>query len=132
IPADMPPTGIGEETNQNSYNLAPLVPGMLYKCYVRRRCSDTEYSQWTEPILFSLSNSISGVVRYDSDNDGDCDSDDIAVPNVQIDLTIGEETLTAYTNAYGEYAFYNVSYEETEVTLQSYPPAGFAPTTAIT
>lgn len=132
IPADMPPTGIGEETNQSSYMLTQLVPGMLYRCYVRRRCSDTDYSPWAGPILINLSNSITGVVRYDSDNDGDCDSDDIAVPNVQIDLTIGGETLSAYTNVYGEYAFYNVSYEETEMTLQSYPPVGFAPTTAIT
>lgn len=49
-------------------------------------------------------NTISGNVRFDSDNNG-CDNDDLIFDNVKVSLTHGTESYSTFTNN-GNYKFY--------------------------
>ncbi len=49
-------------------------------------------------------NTITGVARFDFDNDG-CDDADLAVSNLQISISNGEQSGAYFTNDSGSYAF---------------------------
>lgn len=131
LPLADAPTGIGVLVNTPSYEATNLDNGD-YKFYVRTRCSEDAYSTWAGPFFFSISNGITGIVRFDSDNDSDCDDDDIGVPSVEIEITAGTETYTVYTNGNGGYAFYGLPDDITSATLQVVAPNGFDAITPVT
>jgi uncharacterized repeat protein (TIGR01451 family) len=123
LPLSDAPTGAGVLVNAPNYVVTDLEAGD-YKYYVRTKCNENNYSIWVGPFNFSIANGITGVVRYDSDNNGGCNEDDIAVPSVEIQITVGTETYSVYTNENGEYGFYNMP-DVTSVTMQVIAPNGF-------
>lgn len=57
-------------------------------------------TECTDPVL-------TGVVQYDADTNG-CDVNDAGLAGIQVSLYMGNSTYYAFTNAAGEYAFYNI------------------------
>lgn len=52
-------------------------------------------------------NTVTGIVRFDADNNG-CTEDDAPMPNFQIGMTTGNSMQYAFTDANGQYVFENV------------------------
>lgn len=117
------PTGAGVLVNEASYEATDLPMGS-YRYYVRAICED-ENSYWAGPYFFSIMNGITGTVSYDADGDGDCDVSDGIIPSMEIEVTIGEETYSVYTNEEGEYALYGVFDGVTSVGFQLLSLPGF-------
>jgi uncharacterized repeat protein (TIGR01451 family) len=62
--------------------------------------------------------SISGVVRFDADNNGCTDTDD-TVANAQVALVVGNYLIYAYTDANGEYSFDNLAFGNYYISMAS-------------
>jgi len=127
VPEGQEPTGSGVLTRNNLYSYAYVTnyPPGAYKFYVRANCNETYSSEWAGPLHFSVMNRLTGKVAYDLDGDGDCDGQDISVPGMEMQLTINNETHSVYTNNYGEYAYYYVPENVTQITLQPNPGTAF-------
>jgi len=61
---------------------------------------DLLITECTDPVL-------TGVVHYDADTNG-CDVNDAGLAGIQVSLNMANSTYYAFTNAAGEYAFYNI------------------------
>ena len=124
MPVSAPPTGNGILVDTPGYEVTDLDNGE-YKFYVRAKCNDNSDSIWVGPFNFSISNSITGIVDYDSNTNGGCDEDDNTIPSVEIQITAGTETYSVYTNENGGYAFYDLPDDIGTVTMDVIVPNGF-------
>lgn len=109
----------------NSYTVTGLTEGN-YKFRVRALCNNGETSNWSQSFNFTTGydNTITGIVRYDTDGDGTCNDINI-MPNTQIQVNINDtQTYSVYTNSQGMYTISGLPLEST-VTLQPVLPAGF-------
>ncbi len=87
---------------------------------------------WVFPIALivedceATSNTISGIVRIDSNNNG-CTSDDLPAVGITVIKTFNNTVNYTYTDAQGYYAFNNVQEGEHYVALygSSLPPGGY-------
>ncbi len=94
--------------NSNAYTQTIYV-GYLMECYI--------VSPLQLVVEDCTNNTISGVVRYDADQNG-CQSTDGVAANVQVKNVNGTNTTYAYTNALGAYTFTNVQDGQNVLTLQ--------------
>lgn len=93
--------------NPQSYaNIAPL-PWIIY---VRVESNFSNCFEVVElPLIFGgcTDNDLFGTIAYDIDNNG-CGTGDITAAWIPVTYTSGNFVVTTYTNASGEYAFYNL------------------------
>lgn len=95
-------------TNLNAYTQTIYV-GYLQECYV--------VSPLQLVVEDCTNNYISGVIRYDADQNG-CQPTDGFASNIQVTNVNGANTTYAYTNAIGAYTFTNVQAGTNVLTLQ--------------
>lgn len=75
-------------------------------------------------------NTISGHVRLDADNNG-CSANDGGVPNLAVHKLVGNNVITAYTDAQGKYMFTNIPEGNNALMLQNPLPSGLVLTSPI-
>ncbi|MFP5438436.1 MAG: choice-of-anchor J domain-containing protein [Bacteroidia bacterium] len=124
VPADQEPTGVGVITNSQGAMIPNLVAG-AYKFYVRSICNETYSSTWAGPFYFTAMNRVTGKVSYDFNGDGDCGDGDMPIPGIEMQLTIGNRTYSVYTNEDGNYAYYYVPENVSQITFQPRPGPAF-------
>lgn len=95
-------------TNLTAYTQTIYV-GYLQECYV--------VSPLQLVVEDCTNNTISGVIRYDADQNG-CQPTDGFASNIQVTNVNGANTSYAYTNALGAYTFTNVQAGQNVLTLQ--------------
>ena len=124
VPQGTPPTGVGIVTNVPTYTFTGLAGGD-YDIYVRTICDGTQ-SIWVPATSVVIpSNTVTGVVRYDSNGDGICNAQDNILPGAEIAvIPNGTPVFYIYANTQGEYSFGALG-ESNTVSLQVTPPAGF-------
>ena len=109
-------------TNIDAYSQTIYV-GYLMECYV------------VSPLQLLVdnctNNTISGVIRYDADQNG-CQSTDGFASNVQVTNVNGANTTYAYTNALGAFTFTNVQTGQNVLTLQGLTTGSVATPTSQT
>ncbi|PZR24492.1 MAG: hypothetical protein DI539_00525 [Flavobacterium psychrophilum] len=115
------PTGVGVVVNDNEYVITNLVAG-AYKFYVRSVCGPEHMSAWSGPFNFSTdisyNNVLHGIVKYDWNDDGDCDLDGV-VQNAAVAVSVnGVYAYTVYTNELGEYTIYSLPDGTNTLSLQ--------------
>lgn len=129
VPESDAPTGQGVIVNDNSYTDTDIEPG-FYKVYIRSLCDDGGVSVWTGPFQANVgyNNQLNGVLKYDSNNDGECDDNNGAtlLYNKALSVTMdGGEPFTVYTGLGGHYSIHNIADGEHTFTIEVPPFAGF-------
>ena len=131
VPAGSPAplnTTTGIPTSTNPVIVENLSQNTSYEFYVKIICDEENSSPWSAPFAFEVgtSNSVSGTVMIDANNDAACNTLDYAWPSMEIVATVnGGSPFSVYTNASGEYVIYNLPDGPGSVTLTPVSPNGF-------
>jgi len=133
----------GEEPNANTVpsgttTVNPVIindiePGADYTVYVRAVCTamlgGTFTSEWSQPAYFTIGsgNYLTGNVSVDVNGDGICDSNDVAVPGIELVATIGTNApISVYADNEGHYIIDNIAAgANVPVSINPVAPAGF-------
>jgi uncharacterized repeat protein (TIGR01451 family) len=126
----VPATAPSGTATTNPFEIAYLSPETDYFLYVRIVCEDESQSYWAGPSALNVGtgNLITGTVRIDSNEDGDCsDAEDFAIPGTQLVVTVGtDEPIYAFANVEGQYVIDNLpDGDDVAVTIQPVAPYGF-------
>jgi uncharacterized repeat protein (TIGR01451 family) len=124
----------GVTVTGNSVALTNFSPNTTYSFYVRAICPN-QTSVWAGPFDFTIGtgNTITGTIMADVNNDGVCNDQDVAIPGVEIEVSIdGMDAASVYTNENGEYIIFNLANGISTISLQPLAPAGYAAIPAVT
>ncbi|WP_116790021.1 DUF7619 domain-containing protein [Flavobacterium psychrotrophum] len=130
VPQGSPASGPGTLSVSNPYVVTGLTPGTCYSFYVRAVCDATTASAYSGPFNFCIEeNILSGIVRYETNGDGVCNTQDNVLPFAQLEVFFNNIfAFTTYADANGRYRA-TISPEQTVVSVHPVLPAGFPDTT---
>lgn len=129
---------VGTVTTSVQYTVTGLTPGQCYQFYVRTLCSATMYSEWSGPYSFCSIppqgvNHLTGTVRADINGDGICNSNDLVLSNVELQVAInGVNAGSVFTNLEGSYDVYLAAQEAVTVTLSPVALSGLLTPASVT
>lgn len=126
VPQGSPASWPGTVSVSNPYVVTGLTPGTCYSFYVRSVCDAVTTSAYSGPFNFCIEeNILTGIVTYDSNGDGVCNTQDSILPFAQLEVFFNNVyAFTTYADATGRYRA-TISPEQTLVSLHPVLPAGF-------
>ncbi|MCR5862441.1 T9SS type A sorting domain-containing protein [Flavobacterium sp. J372] len=96
------------DTNEITNPAAFMATSVLQTVYARVFLDGTPVCYWYKPVILATetctSNSISGIVRYDSDGGG-CSASDVPAQSIPVFNYVGNNIYQTFTDVNGSYSF---------------------------